>query len=128
MRGHLPRAEQPCRRTRLLSTPVWTMFCVAVLCHHAAAERQGRIAVSSGRTIFYQERGEGLPLLLIHGGLGLDHSYFQPWLDPLSRKLRLVYLDLRANGRSAPILLKNSRLRSAPWADSVALRERRLSR
>jgi proline iminopeptidase len=42
-----------------------------------------------------------LPLLVIHGGLGLDHSYFQPWLDSLKPGVRLIYPDLRANGRSS---------------------------
>jgi proline iminopeptidase len=47
------------------------------------------------------ERDAGLDtLIVLHGGLGLDHTYFRPWLDPLSEGRRLVYLDLRANGRS----------------------------
>jgi len=33
-------------------------------------------------------------------GLGFDHTYLHPWLDPLSDVLRLVYYDHRGNGRS----------------------------
>ncbi|MFC1923348.1 alpha/beta fold hydrolase [Chloroflexota bacterium] len=36
----------------------------------------------------------------MHGGLGLDHTYLHPWLDPLADVLRLIYYDHRANGRS----------------------------
>jgi len=36
----------------------------------------------------------------LHGGLGLDHSYLRPWLDPLAEQMQVVYYDQRANGRS----------------------------
>lgn len=39
-------------------------------------------------------------LLAMHGGLGLDHSYLRPWLDPLAARRRVVYYDHRGNGRS----------------------------
>jgi hypothetical protein len=33
--------------------------------------------------LFYKEVGHGRPCLLMHGGLGLDHTHLHPWLDPL---------------------------------------------
>ena len=50
--------------------------------------------------LFYVEVGEGLPCLVMHGGLGGDHSALHPWLDPLGDVMRLVYYDHRGNGRS----------------------------
>ncbi len=50
--------------------------------------------------LFYLEAGEGLPCLVMHGGLGLDHTYLGPWLDPLGEEMRLIYYDHRGNGRS----------------------------
>jgi proline iminopeptidase len=50
--------------------------------------------------LFYLEVGEGLPCLVMHGGLGGDHSSLHPWLDPLGDVMRLVYYDHRGNGRS----------------------------
>jgi pimeloyl-ACP methyl ester carboxylesterase len=50
--------------------------------------------------LFYVEVGKGLPCLVMHGGLGGDHSALHPWLDPLGDVLRLVYYDHRGNGRS----------------------------
>jgi proline iminopeptidase len=38
--------------------------------------------------------------MVMHGGLGLDHTTFCPWLDPLGDTLQLVYYDHRGNGRS----------------------------
>ncbi|MEW6542739.1 MAG: alpha/beta fold hydrolase [Nitrospirota bacterium] len=58
------------------------------------------IAAVNGTDLFYLEVGAGLPCLVMHGGLGLDHTYLHPALDPLGDRLRLVYYDQRGNGRS----------------------------
>ena len=46
------------------------------------------------------ERGSGYPLLLLHGGPGLDHHEFGDYLDPLCDQFRLILVDLRAQGQS----------------------------
>jgi proline iminopeptidase len=43
---------------------------------------------------------EGLPLIVLHGGPGLDHTAFRPWLDPLGDEFRVLYVDQRGQGRS----------------------------
>lgn len=53
----------------------------------------------NGTEIYYREAGGGLPCLVMHGGLGFDHSYLAG-LDVLGDALRLVYYDHRGNGRS----------------------------
>ena len=58
------------------------------------------VARLNGTELFYVEVGEGIPCLVLHGGLGLDHTYLHPWLDPLGDVLRLVYYDHRGAGRS----------------------------
>jgi len=50
--------------------------------------------------LFYAEVGSRLPCLVMHGGLGLDHTSMHPSLDPLGDRLRLIYYDHRGNGRS----------------------------
>lgn len=50
--------------------------------------------------LFYVKVGQGLPCLVMHGGLGLDHTYLHPWLNPLGDLLQLIYYDHRGNGRS----------------------------
>lgn len=59
------------------------------------------IAHVNGTELFYQTCGQGIPTLLMHGGLGWDHQYFRPWLDALGSDLELIYYDHRGNGRSA---------------------------
>jgi proline iminopeptidase len=58
------------------------------------------VAHLNGTELFYVEVGEGLPCLVMHGGLGFDHTCLHPWLDPLGDVMRLVYYDHRGNGRS----------------------------
>jgi proline iminopeptidase len=55
----------------------------------------------NGNEIFYTIHGQGRPMLLLHGGPGLDHTYFRPWLDPLGDQVQLIYYDQLGNGRSA---------------------------
>jgi proline iminopeptidase len=50
--------------------------------------------------LWYKIEGEGRPIFLIHGGPGLDHSYFIPYLSPLADVFSLVYIDLPGQGRS----------------------------
>lgn len=53
--------------------------------------------------LFCHTLGKGRPMLLMHGGLGLDHTCFRPWLDPIAGEdTQLVFYDHRGNGRSAP--------------------------
>ncbi|HEX9067592.1 MAG TPA: alpha/beta hydrolase [Ktedonobacterales bacterium] len=55
-----------------------------------------------GVRFFYQPAGreDGYPLILLHGGPGLDHTELHPWLDALGDDYRLIYLDQRGQGRS----------------------------
>jgi proline iminopeptidase len=53
-----------------------------------------------GIRIYYKTLGLGVPLLLLHGGPGADHSDFLPALRPLARRCQLVLIDERGSGRS----------------------------
>jgi len=53
-----------------------------------------------GVLIYYTAFGKGEPLLILHGGPGASHDYFLPYLLPLARKNRLIFIDERGSGRS----------------------------
>ncbi len=53
-----------------------------------------------GVLIYYVEFGHGAPLVVLHGGPGADHTYFLPWLLPLARTHRLIFIDERGSGQS----------------------------
>jgi len=58
------------------------------------------VALSDGGSLFVQELGSGLPLIVLHGGPGMDHTTFRPYLDPLAEDFRVLYVDQRGQGRS----------------------------
>jgi len=55
---------------------------------------------ANGIMIYYKTLGRGEPLLIVHGGPGASHDYFLPYLLPLARHHRLVFIDERGSGRS----------------------------
>jgi proline-specific peptidase len=53
-----------------------------------------------GVLIYYTTVGRGAPLLVVHGGPGASHDYLLPYLLPLARTNKLVFIDERGSGRS----------------------------
>lgn len=60
----------------------------------------GKLVDIGDARLYVIERGAGYPLVVIHGGPGLDHHMFGDYLDPLTDTVRLILVDQRANGRS----------------------------
>ena len=78
---------------------------VIVIPGDAAAQRarQGLLSLEDAR-LFYEVVGEGEPIIVVHGGPGLDHNYLQPGLDALATRNTLIYYDQRGTGRSSAAL------------------------
>ncbi len=55
---------------------------------------------ANGVMIYYEEFGKGKPLMIVHGGPGASHDYFLPYLLPLARENRLIFIDERGSGQS----------------------------
>ncbi|HEY1648887.1 MAG TPA: proline iminopeptidase-family hydrolase [Terracidiphilus sp.] len=62
--------------------------------------QQSGFVDAHGVLIYYVEFGKGAPLVVLHGGPGADHTYFLPWLLPLARTHRLIFIDERGSGQS----------------------------
>ena len=58
------------------------------------------VRLADGVSLNVEDVGDGFPLIVLHGGPGLDHSMFRPYLDPLGDEFRLLYVDERGQGRS----------------------------
>ena len=55
--------------------------------------------ISNDTKIYYKEFGTGIPILVLHGGPGVDHKYMLS-LKPLSKQYRLIFIDQRGSGKS----------------------------
>lgn len=57
---------------------------------------------SNGLNFVYETQGSGDEVVIVvHGGAGLPHEYFHPMLSNLSRYVKVVYFDRRADTLSA---------------------------
>lgn len=72
-----------------------------VACKETPPEvKEGFMTINESE-VYYKTMGEGEPLLVIHGGPVLDHSYFLPHLESLAKDYELIFYDQRASGRSS---------------------------
>lgn len=60
----------------------------------------GRLVPIGDTRLFIVEHGQGYPLLVLHGGPGLDHTMFGDYLNQLTDQFRLILVDQRSQGRS----------------------------
>jgi proline iminopeptidase len=58
------------------------------------------IQSTDGVRLWYTEVGKGSPVVVIHGGPGMDHATLAADLVPLTKRHRLIYYDQRGGGRS----------------------------
>jgi proline iminopeptidase len=58
------------------------------------------VDAGDGVRLWTIERGKGSPVIVIHGGPGMDHATLAADLTPLERRHRLIYYDQRGGGQS----------------------------
>ena len=65
----------------------------------AAMDRSGIVPVN-GIDMYFEERGDGAPLLLLHGGTGVGADWTYVFTDGDPAGYRVIVPDLRGHGRS----------------------------
>ena len=68
----------------------------------AAAPARSGYAPVNGLRLYYETRGSGQPLVLLHGGLG-SIGMFGPVLAALAAGRQVIAVDLQGHGRTADI-------------------------
>lgn len=64
----------------------------------------------NGTKLFVKTIGKGEPIIVVHGGPGMNHTYLMPHLHALAKDYQVILYDQRASGQSA-----------TPSPDSVSL-------
>ncbi len=86
------------------------LFLLIVACQEPAPQSQAieplppihedMVEIDSAE-IYYKFMGKGEPMILVHGGPGLDHSYFLPQMEILAPYFSLFFYDQLASGKSS---------------------------
>ncbi len=85
---------------KLLVAVVSFLLPLAAFCKQPATQTsEGYISVH-GASLYYKILGSGEPVLVIHGGPGLNHDYMYPYLGSMAGNYKLIFYDQRACGRS----------------------------
>lgn len=66
---------------------------------HKQIAYSGYIQVDKGK-LFYQKLGSGAPIIVLHGGPGLDTSYLLPQMLELVKHHEVIFYDQRGSGKS----------------------------
>lgn len=80
-------------------TPTGTGKEVTMAWFRDAATHRGHVVRANGVNLYYEERGKGEPLLLLHAG-SLTAEMWQPYLAAFAEHYRVITPDLRGHGRS----------------------------
>ena len=69
------------------------------ICRAAVEHSSGYIQADKAK-LYYQRFGTGTPILVLHGGPGLDQSYLQPQMLELAKQHEVIFYDQRGSGKS----------------------------
>lgn len=94
------------RLFRILNTLVITIYIMS--CSAPEAEETSQevdnfsgLVELNGTNLYCNVIGSGEPIVVLHGGPGLDHTYFLPHLESLSEHYQLIFYDQRGGGQSS---------------------------
>jgi proline iminopeptidase len=93
---------------------------------HAVSPGQAHghyVASADGVELYYRQLGAGDPLIVVHGGPGMDSAYLAADLLLLAESHRLIWYDQRGAGRSTVVTAAASLHIDDHIADLEALRE-----
>ncbi len=72
---------------------------IAPLCDQIGGLRKSHITVDGG-SLYCEQEGSGVPLLLISGGPGETHHAFHPYFSQAKDVAHIIYYDQRGTGKS----------------------------
>lgn len=80
--------------------------------HAQAGPVEGYVS-TIGAKIYYKTVGSGDPIVVLHGGPGMDHRYLLSTTEPLAKKHKLIFYDQRGSGKSSTSHIDSSHINVA---------------
>lgn len=79
---------------------LWWIGCIFLVSCLSTKKVTTYGGIGEDKSIFYYHTGKGEPIVIVHGGPGLNHSYFLPYLNRLADSYHLIYYDQKACGQA----------------------------
>ena len=86
---------------------VKVVWCSVALLILTSCEKSKELTIEeglreiNGTQLYTKVMGEGEPIVILHGGPGMDHTYFLPQMAELAETHKLIFFDQRVSGRSS---------------------------
>jgi proline iminopeptidase len=84
------------------------------------SSKSGYIDVQDGK-LFYSSFGKGDPIIVVHGGPGLDQGYLLPQMLELAKDHELIFYDQRGSGRSLEASIEPKYASSEQFAQDLEM-------
>ncbi|MDZ4707176.1 MAG: alpha/beta fold hydrolase [Saprospiraceae bacterium] len=83
-----------------VSLGIWIGCCFCLISCTSTKKLTTYGGIGEDKSIFYYHTGQGEPMVIVHGGPGLNHSYLLPYLNRLNDVHHLIYYDQKACGQA----------------------------
>lgn len=80
--------------------------------------KEGFVKTANGQ-LYYQTMGQGDPVIVIHGGPGMDQGYLLPGMAELSQKHQVVFYDQLGCGRSTATVIDESHITINSFVEDI---------
>jgi proline iminopeptidase len=102
-------------------SPVFFIFIINILTSCKSGDTVMKVTIQiNGSDVFYSTIGQGPPIIIIHGGPVLDHTYLLTQMDELADNYRLIDYDQRACGKSS-VEVDTSTMTLKRFADDIRI-------
>lgn len=80
--------------------------------------KEGFVEAKNGR-IYYQIVGKGDPVIVIHGGPGLDQGYLLPGMALLAKNHQVIFYDQCGSGRSSISVIDEQHINDEQFVEDL---------
>ena len=80
--------------------------------------KEGFVKTANGQ-LYHQTMGQGDPVIVIHGGPGMDQGYLLPGMAALAKKHQVVFYDQLGSGRSTATIIDESHITINSFVEDI---------